>query len=351
VALRRLPPAPPDTLVRAGAAVLAALPELLAADGAGLHERCASEEPLLAGVANAAATYLWEQQGRPDRALSTAERSLAAFQGQETPWPLLIGHTRVADLHLRAGRGAAALPHLDAAMRVLDGIGIRHETLGVRLGMVLAHLQTGALDAAERQLAAVEPDQPADAVDVRSYHLAVRAEILLARGQVEAGLRTWRRVARLVRETVDSGDMTALEAWALEVEAATVIAHVRHGRLDLVARLADELPARLSTLLAALAGNRAYLTALPIGGALLLALATVDLDRGAAASGARLTALAERFHFIRDFRPTMAYEYAFEAAEQADKAAYLDAVSTYAALTGDQLPEAALAALRERAQA
>ena len=77
----------------------------------------------------------------------------------------------------------------------------------------------------------------------------------------------------------------------------------------------------------------------------------MDLDRGAAPSGARLTALAERFYFTRGFRPTMSADHARQAAEQADKAAYVEAVSTYAALTADELPAAALAALRERAQA
>jgi predicted ATPase/DNA-binding SARP family transcriptional activator len=351
VTLRRLPAAPPDTLIRAAAAVLGAMPELLAAAGARLHELCESGEPLLAGVANAVATYFWEYQGQLDRALSTAERMLATVRDQPAPWARLFAHARIADLHLQAGRGAAALPHLEAAMRVLDEAGVRYETLGVRLGMVLANLQVGAVDTAERQLALVEPDQPEDAVELRSFGLAVRAEIMLARGQVDAGLRVWRRVAGLVRDTVDRGDMPGLDGWTLEVEAATVIAHVQHGRLNLVTPLVAALPERLSALLTTLAANRTSLLGFPICGALLLALATVDLERGDGASGARLTALAERFHFIRDFRPTMSLDHARQVVEHADKAAYMEAMSTYAALTADELPKAALAALRERAQA
>ncbi|BCB77751.1 hypothetical protein Pflav_041610 [Phytohabitans flavus] len=303
--LGRLPTAPPDTLIRALAAVLRALPELLAAGAARLHELCESDQPLLAGVANAAATYVWEYQGEPERALAAAERMLASFQDQPTPWARLLAHGRIADLHLQAGRGGMALPHLEAAMRVLDSVGIRNETLGVRLGMVLANLQVGDVDAAERQLALVEPDQPDDAVEVRTFNSAVRAEILLVRGRVEAGLRMWRRVAGLLRETVDRGGVPGLDGWTLEVEAATVISHAHHGRLDLVAPLTAALPDRLSTMLTTLTANRTYLMGFPIGGALLLALATVELDRGAVASGVRLTALAERFHFIRGFRPTM----------------------------------------------
>ncbi|MCW6004005.1 AfsR/SARP family transcriptional regulator, partial [Micromonospora sp. CPCC 205371] len=320
VTLRRLPPAPPDTVIRATAAVLRATPELLADDAARLQELCDADEPLLAASANAAATYFWEYQGQPGRALAAAERALACYQDQPTPWARLVSHARVADLHMQTGRAAAALPHLEIATRMLDEVGIRGEALGVRLGVVLANLQIGDVDKAERQLALLGPDRPEDAVEVRSFNYAVRAEILLARGQVEAGLRMWRRVAGLVREAVDRGDTPGIEGWTLEVEAATVMAHVHHDRLDLAAPLAAALPARLSALLTTLAVNRTYLLGLPVGGALLLALATVDLKQGAATSGARLTALAERFYFFRGYRSTMAHEEIRRAAEEADKA-------------------------------
>ena len=351
VALRRLPPVRSDTIIRAVGTVLAAMPEVLEPDGSLLRELCDSPEPLLAVVANAVATYLWEYQGQPDRALPAAERALAAFAQRPTPWAQLLAHARIADLLLRTGRGGLALPHLDAAMRALYELGIRHETLGVRLGIVLAHLQGGDVDAAERQLARTEPDLSQDALDVRSFSLAVRAEILLTRAEVEAGLRAWRQTASLVRDAVDGGEQLGFEGWALEVEAAAVIAHVRHGRLDLVAPLVAALPARLSALLGTLIAKRTYTMGFPVGGAVLLALATVDLDRGAAAVGARLTALAERFHFVRGFLPTMSPDLARQAAERADKAAYANAVSAYAALSPDELPTTALAELHERPQA
>ncbi|KUO17234.1 hypothetical protein [Streptomyces dysideae] len=60
-------------------------------------------------------------------------------------------------------------------------------------------------------------------------------------------------------------------------------------------------------------------------------------------------ALAERLRCLRNFQPTTSSARAREDAENADKAAYEDAVSTYAALDGDGLREAALGLLRERA--
>ncbi|WP_431932625.1 hypothetical protein [Nonomuraea jabiensis] len=85
-----------------------------------------------------------------------------------------------------------------------------------------------------------------------------------------------------------------------------------------------------------------------ICGALLLALAVVDLSREERASGVRLIALAERLSYLRRFQPTMSSARAAELAEQADKARYAEAVSAYRALGGDELRAAALAALRER---
>jgi hypothetical protein len=91
-----------------------------------------------------------------------------------------------------------------------------------------------------------------------------------------------------------------------------------------------------------------YLMELPTCGGLLLALAMVDLDRGATNSAARMIALAERFRFLRNFQPTMSTARARRAAEQADRPAYDEAVSSYAGLGHGDLRAAALALLKER---
>jgi predicted ATPase/DNA-binding SARP family transcriptional activator len=351
VTLRRLPPAPPDTVIRAVATVLAAVPEIQGPQSPALRRMCqpAGDQPLLAAVANAVASYLWEYQGEHGPALAAAERSLGALEQRPAPWARLVAHARVADLLLQAGQGGQALPHLRAALRVLEELGVHSERLGIRIGMVLANLQRGAIDEAEQQLALVESDRAEDDFDVRTFGLTVRAEILLCRGKVEAGLRMLRHAADLLRQTVDRGETHVYDAYTLELEAATVVAHAQHDRLDPVGALVAALPDRLSAALATLSRNVPnYLMSYPVCGALLLALATVDFRRGQTASGARLTALAERFQFARGVLPTMSPESARQAAEQADKSAYADAVSTYAGLDRDALPAAAMAALRER---
>jgi predicted ATPase/DNA-binding SARP family transcriptional activator len=356
VALRRLPPAPPSTLARAAAIVLGA-----AAEGrSALHVLCDSDEPLVAGAANGIASYLWENESDFDGALKAAERMLEAFENREVPWMRAHAHGRIAELCMQVEQGAEAQRHLRAALPVLEKLGVWSDVVGIRWWMVLTSLQIGAVDEAEHWLEQTAPYRADEPVGMLTYGLGVRAEILLARGEVEAGLRLWRRaVDQLINAEgpIFGIDMDPdQEPWTLEANAVAVVAHAHHGRLDLVEEITGELSHRLSTMLTTVA-KPPYLVEFPICGALLLALAMVDLDRGVRAgdervtrSGARMIALAERFRFLRNFQPTMSAARARHAAEQADWSAYDDAVSSYADLGREDLRAAALAALRAREQ-
>jgi predicted ATPase/DNA-binding SARP family transcriptional activator/tetratricopeptide (TPR) repeat protein len=357
-ALRRLPPAPPDTLVRAVAVVLGAAPE----NRSVLYELCDSDEPLVAGAANSVVSYFWENEGDLERALKAARRTLEGFEQQKLPYPQAVAHARISELCLQAERGEEARRHLLAAMPVLERVGNWSDLVGIRWWMVLASLQVGDVDEAEHWLEQTAPPPVDEPVGTITYGLGIRAEILLARGEVEAGLRLWRRAVDLLANT--QGPIFGVfedpsqEQWVLEAKAVTVVAHAQHDRLDLVEELTGELPHRLSRMLAnPVANPPPYLMELPTSGGLLLALAMVDLNRGACAgderatrSGARMVALAERFRFPRNFQPTMSAARARQAAEQADRPAYDEAVSSYAGLDHEDLRAAALAALEEREQ-
>jgi hypothetical protein len=125
-----------------------------------------------------------------------------------------------------------------------------------------------------------------------------------------------------------------------------------------VKELVDPLPNMLLAMLSSPVDSPpAYYVDAPIHGALLLALALADLDRGRSGdagllrSGARMVALAERFGYPRDFSVTMSATRVRQAAEDADRSAYQDAESSYADLDRDALLDAALAVLRERTKA
>ncbi|MFJ2192096.1 ATP-binding protein [Kitasatospora sp. NPDC087861] len=351
--LRRLPPAAPGTPVRAIAAVMAAVPEVLGPDRTRLDALCAAPEPLLAGVAEAVAGYRWEGAHEVERAIASARRMLAVFGPLPVPWLRVMALSRLGELYLQSEQGARALPLLREAMGALDELGDWNDMLGLRWGMVLGSLQAGDLDGAEHWLELAVRHRPDDAVDLLSPELGVRAEIALARGETAAGLALWRRAAGLLAGGAESA---ADRSWELELEAVCVAAHARGGCLDLVEPLAAALPDRLTGLLrpadapAPEQQPAAPLVDVPVAGALLLALGLAGLDRGArtgtaepTATGVRLVALAERFRCLRSFQPTMGSVAARRAAEEADPGEYQRAVARYAGLDRAALAAEALA--------
>jgi predicted ATPase/DNA-binding SARP family transcriptional activator len=355
VALRRLPAAPATTVVRAAAAVLCAVP----ADPLALRALCDSEEPLVAGVASAVASYVWENDGDLDGALKATGRLFDAFDERRAPWMRSLAHGRASELCLQGERGEEARRHLTAGLRVAEQLGARSDVAGMQWWLVLANLQLGDVDEAERWLDRAAPEGTEEAIMTLTYGLGVRAEILLARGRTDAGLDLWRRVVDRLDTSDDPAirrDPPGLDPWVLEARAVTVTAHARHRRLDAVQGLAGDLPRAVSELLTNPFVHRTpFIVVFPICGALLLALATVDLERGrrdgdarSTTSGVRLAALAERFGHLRGFQPTMSSAGARQAAGEADPAAYADAVSAYAALDRDGLRAAALALLSAR---
>jgi predicted ATPase/DNA-binding SARP family transcriptional activator len=361
--LRRLPPAPPDTFARAAQAVLAALGGPAEAGLAALEALGGSDQPLLAGMASQVASYAREAAGDLGGALAAARRALAAFQRRGGAWLRAAAHAQIGELCLQAdeaGAGEAAARHLGAALSVAEAFGAWSTVNRVRAAIVLANLKRGGYDEAERELALMTPHGAGEPSGMPAFGTAVRAEIALGRGDVDAGLRLWRAAAVAPRDAQrprPGGDPSRPEPWALQVQAIAVVAHAQHGRLALVAELADALPAALAALAAGTEPpDGTPYPGLSVWGPPLLALAMADLGRArragdahAARSGARMIALAERFGFQHGF-PTMSAGRARRAARDADGPAYADAVSAYAGLDPEALRAAARAAVRERAR-
>ncbi|WP_405798029.1 ATP-binding protein [Streptomyces sp. NBC_01506] len=368
VALRQLPTAPADTLVRAMVAALGA--GAGAASGAGARARAGGgrgSEPLLTVLTNCFDSFAREAENDLAGALAAAERMLDAADVVTVPWIWVIARSRVGVLYGRTGRRERARSHFAAMLPVLEGFRSWSDVTGIQAALALTDLQLGDVDNAERRLDLARR-YPAGDETVMTFGLgsegesglafdfAVRGEIALARGQVDTGLGLWREALDQVRLLVSQILIAdrALDLWAVEIRTAAVIAHARHGRLDLVAETSAELRHSLDKLLTGpLTTSPLSLLELPACGALLLALAMVDLageDVGVAArrTAARLIALAERFHFLREFEPTMSPARARREAERADAAAYARASSAFAALGHEALRGAALEVLRER---
>ncbi|WP_432840831.1 ATP-binding protein [Dactylosporangium sp. CA-092794] len=353
VTLRRLPPAPPDTVVRAAAVVLLRTRDVLAPGHTYLAELCERAEPLLAGVARAFASFVYENEGDQEGALAAAERLLELTgAGGGTPWTTVLAHSRIGELCLALERPDEARRHFRAALGVLEALELRIGTLQLEWAIALASLQTGALDEAEHWLDRATLGTSDEQIGSVLLDLGARAEIRLSRGDVEAGLHLWRRAVERIRTGETPGyrpEPPGFAPEALEAQSATVVAHARHGRLDLVADVVAELAGKLETLLARPMPHRpVYLVEFPVCGVMLLALAMAGLDRAPAAA-ARMVAMAERMRYLRGFQPTLSSARARAAAETADGPAYAEAVESYARLDPPALRAQALELVRTRA--
>ena len=198
--LRRLPLAPPDTFARAAQAVLNAL-RPAEADLTALQALSRSDQPLLAGMASTVTSYAREGAGDLDGALAAARQALPAFERRGGVWLLVAAHSRIGELCLQAGEPAAdeALHHLSAALSMAEEFGARSSANRLREALVLANLQRGAFDEAERELKLTTPRSSDEPWDMSMFDTAVRAEIALGRGDVEEGLRLWRTAAAALR--------------------------------------------------------------------------------------------------------------------------------------------------------
>jgi len=356
VGLRRLPAVPPTTLTRAAVVVVSAA----VADPGALYRLSDADDPLVAGAANGIGSYLRENTGDLEGALRAAHRMLDAVDTGAMPWLATVGRARIAELCLQLERGEEAVRQLTAALPACDRLGAWSDVTGLRWWMVLANLQLGDVDEAERWLAQTAADRT-DEPGVYTYGLGVRAEILLARGRVDAGLELWRRAVDALagrRDPVTRRFSPDVDPWTLEARSVAVVAHARHGRADELAGIVAELPGQLTGILTHPVPNPPpYLMEFPVCGTGLVALAAVDLAPGrpvskeTASIAARMIALAERFRYLRAFQPTMSSARARDAAREADRAAYEEAVSWYADLDRDQLRETAVALVQARGRA
>ncbi|RZT84822.1 putative ATPase [Pseudonocardia sediminis] len=345
VTLHRLPPAPGDTAVRAVAAVLVAM----TGGPSALHELWEGRLPLATGAAYELASYVREYEGDLDGALTCAQAALDAFDEAATPWMHVIARNRMSDVCLQLERGEQARRHSQEAIRVLGSHGTVFDPANLQWGLMLAHLACGSVEDAGQiydRFAQVIAELESSDGGTAGYLRGLHAEIALSLGDVATGLARWREASALM--DLDTSYVVAgTTAGTLEVLAATLAAHERHGRLDLVPDVAAALPSLLERVLADPAVPvPSFRFGFPWCGAAVLGLAVVDAGRDPTAA-ARLVALAQRLHFARNFAATMSSAGARHVAEEADPDAYAEAVAAYASLGPDELRAATLAAVRE----
>ncbi len=275
-----------------------------------------THEPATAILALQWAATLAENEGQIEPARRYTERALAAMDHDTTPWQRAMLHTQLALLAMQVGEPGTAREHAEIAWPLMERLHAHDDAAQLRAGMALGALQLGDVAECERLLEVLDAHQ-GSVLGGRTAESATRAELLLAKGDVEAGLSAYVDTAVEMGAVRFPGmDVSGLEPWTIVGEAAALTAHVRYAetpaQLEQRDALAREVVHRGRRLLA-LSGT--FLD-FPVTGMLLAGLGGWVLERGVDPDlGVRLLALAHAFSYNRTF-PVMAWEPLAGAAER-----------------------------------
>jgi predicted ATPase/DNA-binding SARP family transcriptional activator len=286
-----------------------------------------------------------ENSGDPEGTLDVVARAMSLWRESDGPWTLAILRCRRAQTHAQLGQYEEAAPHAALAIPVLDGLEASDDAAQARAVVAAAAVRRGQLDEAERlyaEIAEIHRGRPAFGGTIMT--VAGRAEVALARGDADLGLRLYREVAAEMAELCFPGvTPTGLEPWTLFGASSAVTAFARYADGEAGADLAAGLAAKAS---GALDPDRRFLD-FPVAGMVLFALGTWGLRRGTVpvADAVRLLVLADRFAYNR-FVPTLAWEPVAEPAEAAAPGA-IDALrAEYGTRRGPELLAEARALVR-----
>jgi hypothetical protein len=275
-----------------------------------------SEDRFLSVSALQWISHVRENTGDPVGALDATVRALAATDTSDGPWQRAILHTQAAQLAMQLGRKDDAVTHAAAALPVLERLGARDDTLQLRALMVMFAVASGDLDSATVALSALEGAETEAVFGGGLVIDLARSELLLARGEIGAGLASYAEAVHKVRNLKFPGmTMTGLEPWVLFGEATALTAYAEHAGADDATGTAlyGETLHRLNQVLDP---NFTYLD-YPVCGVALFGLGAWGLRQETLPrkDAVRLLVLADRFAYNRSV-PSMAWSRIAAVAEE-----------------------------------
>jgi predicted ATPase/DNA-binding SARP family transcriptional activator len=263
-------------------------------------------------AANQWLSYLLENGGDPHGAMAAARRALELVGEEDGPWQEAILRNQLAQLAMHVGDRRSAEEHARASLPIMERLGARDDVIQLHAGLALCAVADGRWQDAEAELAEIGRIA---AVGTSVFGgLAVgqisRAELLLERGEREAGLALHRECVDGVRALEFPGiPRTGLEPWVLFGEATALAAHAQHAssEVELAAGRALFAAAREHAI-GALDVANIHLD-YPVAGLLAFGLGAWAQMRDAAPveNAARLLVLAECFAYNRTI-PSMTWE-------------------------------------------
>jgi predicted ATPase/tetratricopeptide (TPR) repeat protein len=258
------------------------------------------------------ASHGYENLGNISAARDAAQRSLDLCDDANGPWMRGVLSATIASLAFQTGDLVEAGHYARAALPVLDELGAREDFAQARAMLAMLALHEGRLDEAGRIFDEVAGEEGAQALFGGAIEVMCgRAEVLLARGETEAGLAAYAAALEDIRGRSMPGLRipTALAPWVMVAQAAVVSAFVRHDRpaedlrTDLLGNARETLEVN-------------GFVDVPVLGCALFALGVWEIRFGDSPSGATLLAYADRFAYSR-MVPSLDWSWATSLAQPA----------------------------------
>jgi predicted ATPase/tetratricopeptide (TPR) repeat protein len=270
-------------------------------------------DPAVARLALLWTSHAYENLGDLAAARTAARRALDLIDDSIGPWMRGILSAMVGGLALHRGDWAEARVYIDQALPVLRALDAIEDYAQTRANLAMIEIHEGRLDEARAIFDELAAEDGAQSMFGGALGLLCgRAELLLARGQSQAGLAAYTQaLAMLRKQAIDLPNvLDGLEPWLVLPQAAVVASHARHGLRAQDQR--DDLLARVRDLTA-----RGGFTDVPVLGCTFLALAIWELTFGDRDAGAALLAYADRYAFSR-MLPSLDWAWATSLAQPAD---------------------------------
>jgi len=278
-----------------------------------LRELADDPDPAVAQLALIWSSQSDENLGDLTSAQLAAERALDMCDDSQGPWLRGLLSASLSNLACQRGDLVGARRYAMRALPALRAVGASEDYAQARASLAIVALHEGQLDEAEQILDELSEDPSAQSLFGGAIGLLCgRAELLLARGEVEAGLAAYTEALATIRDRAVPGLDLAIgyEPWVMFPQAGLVAAHVRHGhRIDAEH---DDLLAKARTL----TGGDTFVD-VPILGSTLFALAVWELRWGQRPAGAALLTYADRFVFSHVL-PSLDWTWATTLAEPAE---------------------------------
>ena len=213
-------------------------------------------------------------------------------------------HSVAGGLNAQLGKRAEAAQHARQAIPILDQLEANDDGIQAR-SLIAGHaIAEGRFDEAERLIAEIERLTHERTGFGGAFVIGtVRAELALAKGDIEEGLRLYRVAGKeLAAITLPGMELTGLEPWSLFGEAAGATAYALHGTGQEGADLFEALRTKAPEVLNADRPRMDY----PVAGMVLHGLGTWGLLKQAIdpEDAIRFLVLAELFAYPQ-FTTTM----------------------------------------------